>query len=129
MGPIGPRGCRLRRHFFTVITHVITTDSSPPINDLIWLIAEEKLLGYMEIFVQKSVWLMVADDNKFPVLKDKWDELKHVYGGIGAMSTFNAWTSLTSTKLDENTPFHTQIQKLNNIHRSLEDNNISITDL
>ena len=78
MGPIGPCGCRLRRRFFTVITHVIITDSSLPINDLIWLIAEEKLLGYMEIFVQKSVWLTVADDNKFPVLKDKWDELKHV---------------------------------------------------
>ena len=108
--------------------HHLTEASRPP-NDPVWDVAEEKLLGMMQIYTRKDVWLSVADDSKFPSVKTKWEELKRVYGGVGAMSTFNSWMSLTSTKLDENAPFHPQIQKLNDTRRLLEDNNMTITDL
>ena len=87
------------------------------------------ILGILEIYCQKDVWTTVLNDAKFGTYKDKWVEIKHVYGGVGSMSSFNTWVALTSTALDESNPMLTQLQKLNDAHITLENNDMKITNL
>ena len=87
------------------------------------------LLGMFEIFTQKDVWTTVSNDQKFNTCKKKWNELKCIYGGIGSMSTFNTWSALTSTSLEESSPMLPQLQKLNDACVTLSNNNMEITDL
>ena len=115
----------VRKH----ITETSPNTSADPNKDPNWDTVEEMLLGMLEMYVQKDVWTRVADDSKFTTLKAKWDELKRAYGGVGAMSTFNSWVSLTSTKLDENSPLLPQLQKLNDTRLTLDSNEMKITDL
>ena len=72
---------------------------------------------------------MVSDDSKFDTCKAKWVEIKHVYRGVGSMSSFNTWVALTSTALDESTPMLPQLQKLNDACITLENNDMKITNL
>ena len=81
------------------------------------------------MYCQKDVWSRVSDDSKMASFKEKWDELKKVYGGIGSMSSFNTWTALTGTTLDESEPMLPQLQKLNEARQVLETNEMTITDL
>ena len=81
---------------------LITEDKTSTDTD--WDRKEEIILGILEIYCQKDVWTTVADDSndsKFKTCKTKWAELKRIYGGIGSMSSFNTWVTLTSTALDE----------------------------
>jgi hypothetical protein len=94
-----------------------------------WDTAEEMLLGILEMYCQKNVWNAVLDDTKFDTCKSKWDELRHIYGGIGSMSAFNSWVALTSTALEETRPMMPQLQKLNDTHLTLHNNDMIITDL
>ena len=94
-----------------------------------WEASEEMLLGVFEMYTQKDVWTAVADDTKFNTCKKKWEELKRIYGGVRSMSAFNSWVALTSTALDESTPMLPQMQKLNDAHITLQNNNMTITDL
>jgi hypothetical protein len=81
------------------------------------------------MYIQKEIWARVAEDSKFKTIKDKWDELKHIYGGVGAMSTFNSWVALTGTALNDSTPLLPQLQKLNDTWTNLDNNSMQITDL
>jgi hypothetical protein len=45
------------------------------------------------------------------------------------MSAFNTWVSLTGTTLDESAPMLPQLQKLNDAHITLQNNDMKITDL
>jgi hypothetical protein len=94
-----------------------------------WDAKEEIILGVLEMYCQKDVWTSVSDDSKFKSCKAKWEEIKHVYGGIGLMSSFNTWVALTSTALDESTPMLTQLQKLNDARITLENNDMKISNL
>jgi hypothetical protein len=87
------------------------------------------LLGVLEMYTQKDVWTSVSDDSVFKTCKAKWEELQRVYGGIGSMSAFNSWVSLTGTALDESSPMLPQLQKLNDTHVTLQNNDMKITDL
>jgi hypothetical protein len=69
----------------TYITSV-TTDT----NNKDWDTNQEIIKGILEVYIQKDVWAAVADDTKFKTVKAKLDELKRIYGGVGAMSTFNS---------------------------------------
>ena len=59
------------------------------------------LLGILEMYTQKDVWTTIVDDTQFNSCKQKWDELKQVYGGVRSMSIFNTWVTLIGTVLDE----------------------------
>ncbi|KAI0277973.1 hypothetical protein BC826DRAFT_976469 [Russula brevipes] len=103
--------------------------SDPDSGDKEWDTVEEMILGVLEMYVQKDVWTFVADESKFGTCKLKFEELKHIYGGAGSMSTFNTWISLTSTILDETSPMFPQLQKLNDTRITLANNEMTITDL
>ena len=45
------------------------------------------------------------------------------------MLSFNTWVALTGTALDELNPMLPQLQKLNNMYITLENNNIKISNL
>ncbi len=45
------------------------------------------------------------------------------------MSSFNTWVALTSTALDESTLMLPQLQKLNDVHITLENNDMKINNL
>ena len=94
-----------------------------------WETKQDMVLGVLEMYCQKDIWTSVMDDAKFTSCKAKWDELKRVYGGVGSMSSFNTWVALTSTALDEASPIQPQLQKLNDAHITLEQNDMKITDL
>jgi hypothetical protein len=94
-----------------------------------WDMAEEMLLGVLEMYTQKDVWTTVSDDTVFKTCKAKWEELQRAYGGVRSMSTFNSWVSLTGTALDESVPMLPQLQKLNEAHITLQNNDMKITDL
>jgi hypothetical protein len=79
-----------------------------------WDMTEEMLLGVLEMYTQKDIWTSVTDDSMFKTCKAKWEELQHIYGGIGSMSMFNSWVSLIGTTLDKSSPMLPQLQKLNN---------------
>ena len=105
------------------------TQDSPTSGDTEWSSKEEIILGVLEMYCQKDVWTSVSDDSKFTTCKQKWDKLKELYGGIGSMSTFNTWVTLTSTALDESTPMLPQFQKLNDAHITLKNNSMEISEL
>ncbi len=94
-----------------------------------WDVTEEMLLGVLEMYTQKDVWTSVSDDSVFKTCKTKWEELQRVYGGVGSMSAFNTWVSLMGTALDESGPMLPQLQKLNDAHITLQNNDMKITDL
>src|SRR5216683_959458 len=94
-----------------------------------WDATEEMLLGILEMYTQKDVWTSISDDSVFKTCKAKWEELQHIYGGIGSMSTFNTWVSLTGTTLDESGLMLPQLQKLNDTCITLQNNDMKITDL
>jgi hypothetical protein len=94
-----------------------------------WDAVEEMLLGILEMYCQKNVWNVVSDDTKFDTCKSKWDELRCIYGGVGSMSAFNSWVALTGTALEETRPMMLQLQKLNDAHLTLHNNDMIITDL
>jgi len=94
-----------------------------------WDVTEEMLLGVLEMYTQKDVWTSVSDDSVFKTCKAKWEELQHVYRGIGSMSTFNSWVSLTGTALDKSSLMLPQLQKLNDARITLQNNDMKITDL
>ena len=73
------------------------TDLKPSGDHPEWDPAEEMLLGVLEVYTKKDIWITVSDDTKFKTCKEKWEELQHVYGGVGSMSTFNIWLALTGT--------------------------------
>src|SRR5882757_643971 len=106
--------------------HLIILQSS---SDADWDNKEEMVLGVLEMYCQKDVWTSISDDTKFKTCKLKWEELKCIYGGVGSMSSFNTWVTLTSTSLDESTPMLTQLQKLNDVRITLENNNMTISNL
>jgi hypothetical protein len=97
--------------------------------DTDWDATEEMLLGILEMYTQKDVWTSVSDDSVFKMCKAKWEELQRVYGGVGSMSAFNTWVSLTGTALDESAPMLPQLQKLNDARITLQNNDMKITDL
>ena len=107
----------------------ITEEKPATDPDKDWDAKQEIVLGVLEMYCQKDVWTSVSDDSKFASSKAKWDELKRVYGGIGSMSSFNTWTALTSTALDESSPILPQLQKLNDARITLENNDMKLTDL
>ena len=94
-----------------------------------WDAAEEMLLGVLEMYTQKDIWTTVSDDTVFKTCKAKWEELQRAYGGVGSMSAFNSWVSLTGTALDESAPMLPQLQKLNEARITLQNNDMKITDL
>jgi hypothetical protein len=103
--------------------------STKPTSNMEWDTVEEMLLGILEMYCQKNVWNAVLDDTKFDTCKSKWDELRHIYGGVGSMSAFNSWVALTSTALEETRPMMLQLQKLNDACLTLHNNDMIITDL
>src|SRR6266852_8043182 len=106
------------------------TEEKPAVDtDKDWDAKQEIILGVLEMYCQKDVWTSVCDDSKFTSCKAKWDELKCIYGGIGSMSSFNTWVALTSTALDESIPMLPQLQKLNDVRITLENNDMKINDL
>jgi gag-polypeptide of LTR copia-type len=105
------------------------TTGIKPAADQEWDGQEEMLLGILEMYCQKDVWNAVSDNTKFASCKLKWDELKCIYGGVGAMSAFNSWVALTGTALEETKPMLVQLQKLNDACLTLTSNEMTITDL
>jgi hypothetical protein len=103
----------------------LTSDTS----DTDWDKTQEIIKGVLEVYIQKDVWNTVVDDTKFKTVKDKLDELKHIYRGVGAMSTFNSWAVLTGTVLNDAVPMLPQLQKLNDARTNLDNNSMKITDL
>jgi hypothetical protein len=99
------------------------------VNDKEWDAKEEIILGVLEMYTQKDIWTSVADDSVYKSCKAKWDQLKKVYGGVGAMSSFNTWAALTSTELDDSSPMLAQLQKLNDSRITLEINDMKVSDL
>ena len=95
----------------------------------IWVAEEGMLLGVLEVYTKKDVWSSVNDDTKLDMCKKKWDELQCIYGGASSMSTFNTWTALTGTSLDESSPMLPQLHKLNEARTTLANNSMDITDL
>ena len=98
-------------------------------NNKDWDTNQEIIKGVLEVYIQKDVWAAVADDTKFKTVKAKLDELKHIYGGVGTMSTFNSWAALTGTVLNDTMPMLPQLQKLNDARTNLDNNNMKITNL
>ena len=77
--------------------------------DTDWDAKEEMVLGVLEMYTQKDVWTSI-DDTKFKTFKEKWEEIKRIYGGIGSMSSFNTWVAFTSTAFDDSNPMLAQFQ-------------------
>ncbi len=107
-------------------THISDTK---PASDKDWDAHEEMVLGVLEMYCQKDVWMSVSDDSKFGTCKSKWEELQKLYRGIGSMSVFNSWMAITNATLDNSTLLLPQLQKLNNLHITLSNNDNKITDL
>ena len=40
-----------------------------------WDAMEEMLLGILEVYMQKDIWIAVSDNTKFNTCKKKWEEL------------------------------------------------------
>ena len=77
------------------------TGPEPNLLTTAWTSEEDMLLETLEMYVQKDVWTLVASDTTFPSCKSKWEKLKEIYSGVGQMSTFNTWASLTRTALEK----------------------------
>jgi Reverse transcriptase (RNA-dependent DNA polymerase)/Integrase core domain/gag-polypeptide of LTR copia-type/GAG-pre-integrase domain len=105
------------------------TSATPDPNDTEWAAKEEIILGVLEMYCQKDVWNAVSDPAKFTTCHTVWKEIKRLYGGIGAMSSFNTWVALTRTNLDESIPMLPQLQKLNDARVTLESNNMKVSDI
>ena len=86
-------------------------------------------LGILEMYTQKDVWTSIADNTKFATCKQKWEEIKCIYRGVGSMSSFNTWVALTSTTLGNSSSMLAQFQKLNDAHLTLENNDMKVSDL
>ena len=107
-------------------THISDTK---PASDKDWDACEEMVLGILEMYCQKDVWTSVSDDSTFGTCKSKWEELQKLYRGSGSMSAFNSWIAITNATLDDSTLLLPQLQKLNNLHITLSNNDNKITDL
>jgi hypothetical protein len=111
--------------------HIAIENPDPTDNDKTkdWDAKQDMVLGILEMYCQKDIWTSVGDDVKFKMCKLKWDELKRIYRGVRSMSSFNTWVALTGTALDEASPMQAQLQKMNDVCITLENNNMKITDL
>src|SRR6266436_1197044 len=58
-------------------THISDTK---PASDKDWDAREEMVLGVLEMYCQKDVWMSVSDDSTFRTCKSKWEELQKLYG-------------------------------------------------
>jgi gag-polypeptide of LTR copia-type len=105
------------------------TKDKPTMPPLDWSMMEDMLLGILEMYSQKDIWTTVLNDTKFATCKLKWEELKCVYEGIGSMSTFNTWVSLTRMALENSQPMLPQLQKLNDACMTLKNNDMLISNL
>ena len=94
-----------------------------------WDATEEMILSVFEMYTKKEVWASVVDDTTFAGCKAKWDKLKQIYGGIGSISLFNNWVTLTGTTFDKASPMLPQIQKLNDARTNLQNSGMEISDL
>ena len=104
------------------------TDDKPT-GHTTWDAEEEIITGVLEMYCQKDVWQTVQDDSTYATCKDRWEQLKKVYGGVGSMSSFNTWVALTSTTLDDSLPMLAQLQKLNDARLTLENNDMKVSTL
>ena len=66
----------------------------------------------------------------YPTFKDKWNVLKHLYGGAaGSTAIFNTWIELIQAHLNDSAPLATQLAKLNETRVTLTNANMGVTDL
>ena len=63
------------------------------------------------------------------MVHDKYQHLETLYGQVGSMATFNAWVSLVNTKLQEGSPFCSQLQAILEARNTLAENGMTFSDM
>jgi hypothetical protein len=58
-----------------------------------WDAEEGSLLGLLMLNLTTEVWTNIADMTAFAFVHDKYNQLKTLYGAMGAMATFNLWVA------------------------------------
>ena len=96
-----------------------------------WANVQWWLKAYLCLYMSSGVYSQISDEFAFPIptVKDRWDELKHLYSGDTSSTTaFNNWIVLTQACLDENQPLGPQLTKLNEAHVTLANAKMGVSD-
>ena len=94
-----------------------------------WASIQKRSKAYLHLYIKPDIYSLIASDTELPSFCDKWEKLKHTYGGAsGSTTVFNLWRQITQCKLEESTPMATQLAKINEMHVALFNTSMGITD-
>ena len=94
-----------------------------------WANVQWQLKAYLCLYMLSGVFSQIANEFAFPTIKDRWDELKHLYSGDTSSTTvFNNWIVLTQACLNENQSLGSQLTKLNEAHVNLANAKMGVSD-
>ena len=121
-------GCR--QH----LTHAGPAHADPANPDAnvtaLWDKQEEVIIGLFALYTISEVYNQVSSDVIYPMVHDKYQHLETLYGQVGSMATFNAWVGLVNTKLQEGSPFCSQLQAMLEARRNtLAENGMTFSDM
>ena len=94
-----------------------------------WTSIQRRSKAYLRLYIKLDIYSLIASDVELPSFCDKWEKLKHTYGGASSSTTiFNLWRQITQCKLEESTPMATQLTKINETCVALFNASMGITD-
>ena len=94
-----------------------------------WDSVQMKTKAYLRLYCVADVYSTVESDTDYPTFKDKFEQLRDTYGGVGSTAAFNIWIELTQAWLDDTSPLAPQLAKLNEARLKLSNARMGVSDI
>ena len=94
-----------------------------------WNLVQKKSKAYLHLYCAPDVFATVESEIDYPTFKQKYNQLKETYGGVGSTAIFNLWIELTQAKLNESSPLSQQLAKLNETRVKLANANMGVSNI
>src|SRR6266702_154738 len=121
---------------FTALLHLNEVDAilfhttlPSRVNPDDWASVQKKAKVYLRLYCVADMHSTVESDVKFPTFKEKYEQLRDTYGGVGSTAIFNLWIKLTQAWLDDSSPLAPQLSKLNKACIKLSNAGMGVSDI
>ncbi len=94
-----------------------------------WASVQKKAKAYLWLYCAADVHSTVESEVEFPTFKEKYEQLRDTYGGVGSTAIFNLWIELTQARLDDGSPLAPQLSKLNEARVKLSNAGMGVSDI
>src|SRR6266571_1031132 len=115
---------------FNGVESILTHDACPSGVDADdWDSVQMKTKAYLCLYCAADVYSTVESDTNYLTFKDKFEQLRETYGGVGSTAAFNIWIELTQARLDDTSPLAPQLAKLNEDRLKLSNAGMGVSDI